>query len=191
MQEAFQNLQNSEEPIDDLDEAFIPSTLLYTQSFTMAGAQGKKRDSFLEGEGEFIEHDEAHGVFRSPRPSITLQELQERESKKHSGGGDNEEASPGGSAMRGGIFGGCPLNDLWLAQEMDIGGDPCLFAESAALAAEAHKAWDEAATEKSTDLNSEDEDVFIDSETDDADDVISVDSETEDSQEAPSDGGRH
>lgn len=183
LQAAFESKQNASEPIDDLDEAFQPSTQLSTQSSAMAGAQERKRDSFLEGDGEIIEHDEAHGVFRSPRPSITLQELQERESRKDSGGGDNEEASARGSAMRGGIFGGRPLSDLWRAQEMDVGGDPRLFGGSAALDAEAHDTWDEAASDKYDWMY---EVVFSDSE---AEDAVSDDLKTEDSEEASSDGG--
>lgn len=186
LQGAFESRQNAGEPIDDLDEAFQPSTQLSTQPFTMAGARDKKRDSLLDDEGEFIEHDEAHGVFRSPRPSITLQELQERESKKHSGDG-KEEASPGGSAIRGGVCEGCPLDDLWRAQEGDIGGNPRLFVGSAALDAEAQKAWEEAATEKYDEINWRDEDVFDDSEPED---LISDDLGTEDSEEASSDYGR-
>lgn len=186
LQGAFESGQDAGEPIDDLDEAFRPSTQLSTQPFTMAGARDKKKDSLLEDEGEFIEHDEAHGVFRSPRPSITLQELQERESKRHSGDGKNEEASPGGSAMRGGVCGGCPLDDLWRAQEVDIGGNPRLFVGSAALDAEAQKAWDEAAMEKYDEINWRDEDVFNDSEPED---LISDALETEGS-EGSSDYGR-
>lgn len=160
-QGAFESTQNAREPIDDLDEAFRPSA----QLSTMDGAQDK--DTGLlddDDDGELIEHDEAHGVFRSPRPSVTLQELQERESRKHSGGGDSKEASASRSDMRGGIFGGNPLNDLWKAQEMDVGGDPRLLAGCAAFDAEAHQAWNEAAREKYTETNWRDEDVFSDSE---------------------------
>lgn len=181
-------MQSAGEPIDDLDEAFQPST----QLATMDGAQDKDTGSLLDDDdGEFIDHDEAHGVFRSPRPSVTLQELQERESRKHSGDGDSKKASASRSAMRGGIFGGDPLNDLWKAQEMDVGGDPGLlagFAGCADLNAEAHRAWDEAAREKHNEINWRDEDVFSDSDTED---IIFDDSDMEDAEEACSDGGRN
>ncbi|KAG6365015.1 hypothetical protein INS49_006621 [Diaporthe citri] len=155
----------------------------------MDGAQDKDTGSLLDDDdGEFIDHDEAHGVFRSPRPSVTLQELQERESRKHSGGGDSKKASASPFAMRGGIFGGNPLNDLWKAQEMDVGGDPCLLAGSAVLDAEAHRAWDEAAREKHNEINWRDEGVFSDSETED---LVFVDSDMEDAEEASSDDGRN
>lgn len=154
-------MQNAMDPIDALDDAFQPST----QLATMDGAQDKDTGPLLDDDdGEVIDHDEAHGVFRSPRPSVTLQELQERESRKHSGDGDSKEASASRSAMRGGIFGGHPLHDLWKAQEMDVGGDPRLLAGYAALNVEAHQAWDEAAREKHNETNWRDEDVFSDSE---------------------------
>lgn len=157
LQGAFESTQNAGEPIDKLDEAFRPST----QLSTMDGAQDKGTGSLLDDDepGEFIDHDEAHGVFRSPRPSITLQELQERESRKHSGDGDSKEASASHSAMRGGVFGGNPLSDLWKAQEMDVGGDLCLLAASDA---EAPQTWDEAAGK-----NWREEDVFSEPETED------------------------
>lgn len=192
LQGAFQGTQIGGEPIDELDEAFRPSTQLSTQPARMAGARDKKRDSLLEDDGEVIEHDAAHRVFRSPRPSITLQELQElheRESGKQLGDGASEHGdTPGHSAMRGGIFGGDPLHDLWLAQEMDVGGLSCLLASSVVLDTEAHEAWEEAAKEKHGEGDWRAEDVFIDSETED---VTFGDGEMEDAEEAFSDEWLH
>lgn len=182
-QGAAESIQNTGEPIDDLDNAFRPST----QLLTMGGERAKKTGPSMEGDGELIDHDEAHRVFRSPRPSITLQELQElheldklrelreRESRKHSGDGASGQGTTGHSAMRGGIFGGAPLDDLWLAQGQDVGADlgEDFYAGSAALDAEAHKAWDEAAREEYQETAWWDACVFSDSE---AEDVTSGDS---------------
>lgn len=179
--EATASTQNTSEPIDDLDNAFLPST----QLLTMDREQVKNVGSLVESDGEFIDHDEAHRVFRSPRPSITLQELQEmqkmhelrelreRGSGKHSVDGAGGQGPPSESAMRGGIFGGDPLGDLWLAQGQDQGADLDLSEGSAALDAEAHKAWDEAAREKHRENDEWDECAFSDSE---AEDVTSGDS---------------
>lgn len=164
-QGAAESIQNTGEPIDDLDNAFRPSTQLLTMGGERAKKTGPKTGPSMEDDGEFIDHDEAHRVFRSPRPSITLQELQElheldkldklqelreRESRKHSGDGASGQGTTGHPAMRGGIFGGAPLDDLWLAQGQDVGADlgEDFYAGSAALDAEAHKAWDEAAREE-------------------------------------------
>lgn len=176
-------MQNAGEPTNDLDKAFRPSR----QLSTMDGAEDKNTGCLMEGDGEFIEHDEAHSVFRSPRPSVTLQELQERESRKQSCHDNAEGASRSPSAMRGGVFGGNPLHDLWLAQEMDVGGDPCLLAGSATLDPKAYETSDKTAMGEYKETSWKDEDVFSDSETED---VIFDDSEMEDAEEASSDDGR-
>lgn len=194
-QGAVESVQDVEEPtnepIDDLDNAFRPSLQPWTGTSTMDGTQEKNTRFSLEDDGELIKHDEAHGVFRSPRPSITLQELQELESRRRSAHGASGEARGSPSDMRGGIFGGCPLDDLWEAQEMDVGGNPELFAGCVALAEEAHKEWEEAWREKHNDTDwrdSEwrDETVFSESE---AEDEESDELKTETTEEASSDDG--
>lgn len=164
------------DPIDELDNAFQPSVQ------QLSGAKRDKNVTPLkEDDGELIYHDEAHGVFRSPRPSITfqdlqdLQKMQEYELKRRSGGASSGQATTRHPAVRGGSFGGSRLNDLWLAQEGDLGADSGLYAEGAVLGAEeAYQAWEAAAREKyESEIDWWDECVFSESE---AEDITSGDS---------------
>lgn len=169
---AAESTPDTDELLDHLDNAFRPST----ERLLWGGKRGKNVDSSKEDDGEVIDHDDAHRVFRSPRPSLTLQDLREQEHREHSGDVDSGQGTTSGSAIRGGIFGGSPLDDLWLAQKRDLGGDPGLYAGSATLGAEeAHRAWEEAAREEKyeEEINWRDECVFIDSE---AEDITSGDS---------------
>lgn len=47
------------------------------------GTQARLDDDTFQEDLEFIEHDAAHGVFRSPRPSITLSELQQQQLREN------------------------------------------------------------------------------------------------------------
>lgn len=117
-----------------------------------------------------VEHDRATGVFRSPQPSMTLSEIRGREIKKdliRSGQVLVEEAvwldedledtqsdalhsdsALDDVAIRGGLDGGNPWDDLWMAQERDVGADLPAFDQSTE---DAQIAWEEAAESKHDD----------------------------------------
>lgn len=167
-QAAAESKHNTDELIDDLDKAFRPST----QPLLLGGKPDKKVVPSEEDDGEVIDHDEAHRVFRSPRPSLTLEDIQQLqdlrkgEPRKHPGDGASGQGTTSDSTMRGGgIVGGSPSDDMWLAHKRDLGGDP-----GAALdAEEAHQAWEEAAREKyEEEVDSWTGCVFSDSETEDS-----------------------
>lgn len=108
-------------------------------------------------------------MFKSPRPSVTLSEIQRREVKKglsQCGDAyedealwleDNTEVTPGDISngcgdqdnvvVRGG-HGNNPWDELWMAQGLDIGADPSVFEHGSA---EAQKAWEETALIKHDD----------------------------------------
>lgn len=176
LQGSAEIMQGTVDPIDELDNLFKPST-----HYLLGGKPDEKAASLKEDDGEVINHDEAHRVFRSPRPSITLHDLQELqklrepELKEHSGDGASGQITAGGSSMRGGLLSGSPLHDLWLAHTTDLGAHPGLYAGSTVLdAEEAYQAWEEAAREKYEEvLDRWEECVFSDSE---AEDITSGDS---------------
>jgi hypothetical protein len=167
--------QDSDELINSLDNAFTPTTHLLLEG----GERSMKTAPMTGGEGELINHDEAHRVFRSPRPSITLQELQElhelreRGSRKHSDDSASAPGTPSHLAMRGGLFGEGLFDNLWLARAQHLGGGLGLHMGSAALDAEAHKALEEAAWEEHDEMGWWDVCAFSDSQ---AEDVASGDS---------------
>ncbi|KAJ0118431.1 hypothetical protein J7T55_009214 [Diaporthe amygdali] len=167
------------EPVNYLDDAFEPST----QPSMLDGANDNDADFLSEVDAEVIEHDEAHRVFRSPRPSVTLSELQAREVQENLSLVAREQATEDESAGRGGVFGGNPWGDLFLAQEVDAGADESVFDQSKALEAEAevHNVWEEAAAERDDEVNSEGGSAFDDLE---AEPVLI---ELEDAEEASSD----
>lgn len=177
--------------IGHLDNAFQPSV---QEPFTQASKQASTQLSTVDGakdddaaflsdiDAEMIQHDEAPAVFRSHRPSFTLAELQEREATGISRQGAGDKPAPGDSAIRGGVFGGNPWDDLWMAEKIDAGSDASRFQESADLEAEAHKAWEEAALERN-DMDWDDGEVFYDSEMED---LAFTDSDLEDAEEVSS-----
>ncbi|KAL1880736.1 hypothetical protein Daus18300_001350 [Diaporthe australafricana] len=174
--------------IGQLDDAFRPSvqaafTRASTQPFTVDGAKDDDAAFLSDIDIEMVQHDDARGVFRTHRPSFTLAELQEREAVDNSRQGADDEPAPGDSAIRGGVFGGNPWDDLWTAEKIDAGSDASRFQESADLEAEAHKVWEEAAVEKHDDIDWEDGDDFHDSEMED---LVLDDSDLEDSDETSS-----
>ncbi|KAI3401222.1 hypothetical protein diail_11928 [Diaporthe ilicicola] len=186
------SVQDGGELIDQLDDAFQPFSQPSMRASTQPSAVEVAEDedegsSIFKCDAEVIQHDEARGVFRSPRPSVTLAELQEREAAEklsHGAGKDGKDAAPGKASIRGGVFGGNPWDDLWLAAKNDVGSDASRFRESLDLDAEANKAWEEAAAEKYDEIDWKDEDVFYDS-----DDMVFDDSEVEVIEEASSDEG--
>lgn len=121
-----------------------------------------------------LEHDQAIGVFRSPRPSIMLSEIQRRQVVKdlaqdsdalvekgiwldghlevastHSSDALRDEVAEGDVNVRGGLYNGSPWADLWLAQEQDLGAEESsVFDESTT---EARNAWEEAVLKKHDD----------------------------------------
>lgn len=117
-----------------------------------------------------VEHDEANRVFKSPRPSVTLSEIQRREVRKglsQCGDAyedealwldDDLETTPGDVfdgcgdqdkvVVRGGGSGTNPWDELWIAQGLDVGAESCVFDQSTA---EAQNAWEEAALMKHDD----------------------------------------
>lgn len=131
----------------------------------LEGPSPLPEESFL-----VVEHDRAHGVFRSPRPSVTLSEMLQRELRydlTQSGDVPGDDAvwldgdlkfTPGdglngGDAqdsmvVRGGASGNNPWDELWMAQELDFGAESSVFDPSTA---EAQNAWEEAAVMKHDD----------------------------------------
>lgn len=132
----------------------------------------KRRRPFPEESFLLVEHDRASGVFRSPRPSVTLSEMQQRELRDdltqlgdvpgaeavwldgdldftprgglHGVGGDAQDSM----IVRGGASRDNPWDELWMAQELDFGAASSIFDPSTA---EAQNAWEEAAVMKHDD----------------------------------------
>lgn len=117
-----------------------------------------------------VEHDQADRIFKSPRPSVTLSEMQRSEVKKDLSRYDdacesqtlwlehNYETPPGDSSdgigtqddmmVRGGGAQNNHWDELWMEQELDVGAEPFIFDQSTA---EAQNVWEEAALMKHDD----------------------------------------